>query len=381
MKYQYLIIGGGFFGCAVALHLRRLGIERVLLVEREDALLTRASYCNQARVHNGYHYPRSFLTACRSRINLPRFRRDYGFAVKTDFTSLYAIASHRSKVIPRQFERFMDDIGARHESVGAGYAGLFDPSQVAAVYLTEEYAFDAGKLRSHFESELAAARVRVELNTEAMPLTAGGANLTVELRRRDLRWREEADTVINCSYANVNRNVAAATGLTPIKHEITEVALIEPPRELAKLAVTVMDGPFFSCMPFPAEDCHSLTHVRYTPHGSFIDRDGRRDPVRELEALQLRSRVDYMIADGARLMPCLRKSRWRRSLFEIKSVLVRNEADDGRPVLLRRDSLHPRVFSLLGAKIDNVYDVLTRLESVLSLPVAAPLSTPLAAQG
>src|ERR1700754_599973 len=107
MRYQFVIIGGGFFGCAVALHLRRTGFERILLIEREADLLQRASYANQARVHNGYHYPRSFLTACRSRINLPRFCRDYDFAVRKDFVALYAVATSRSKVIPQQFERFM----------------------------------------------------------------------------------------------------------------------------------------------------------------------------------------------------------------------------------------------------------------------------------
>jgi len=91
--------------------------------------------------------PRSYLTAYRSRVNLPRFCRDYGFAVKTDFIMLYAIATHRSKVIPRQFERFMQDIGASYETAGSGYSSLFDPSQVAAVYVVEEYAFDAHRLR------------------------------------------------------------------------------------------------------------------------------------------------------------------------------------------------------------------------------------------
>ena len=81
-----------------------------------------------------------------------------------------------------------------------------------------------------------------------------------------------------------------------------------------------------------------------------------------------------MIADAARLMPCLRSARWRRSLFEIKSVLVRNEADDGRPVLLRREAVHPRVFSILGAKIDNVYDILARIDTLLEPPARAARS-------
>ncbi len=72
-----VIIGGGFYGAAIALYLaRQRGFREILLIEREAELLTRASYNNQARVHNGYHYPRSFTTAYRSRINLPRFVRD-----------------------------------------------------------------------------------------------------------------------------------------------------------------------------------------------------------------------------------------------------------------------------------------------------------------
>ena len=365
MTYQAAIIGGGFFGCAIALHLRRRGYERVLLVEREPSLLMRASYCNQARVHNGYHYPRSFLTAYRSRINLPRFCRDYGFAVKKDFVQLYAVAAKRSKVLPQQFERFMRDIGARYESAGSSHRSLFDPALIGGVYVTEEFAFDARRLRAYFEKELAAAGVQVELNTEARRIDPGARTIDLDLHRVDRRRRVQADAVFNCAYARLNRNMAGHESLTPIKHEITEIALIDPPPELANIGVTVMDGPFFSCMPFPAEGCHSLTHVRYTPHGFFIDADGSRDPVRELQAQVPHSRVQYMIADGARLMPCLRSARWRRSLFEIKSVLVRNEADDGRPVLLRREAIHPRVFSVLGGKIDNIYDILSRLDTVL----------------
>ena len=69
-SYDAVIIGGGFYGAAIAIYLvKQRGFRRVALVEREAALLMRASYNNQARVHNGYHYPRSFTTAYRSRVN------------------------------------------------------------------------------------------------------------------------------------------------------------------------------------------------------------------------------------------------------------------------------------------------------------------------
>ena len=68
-----IVIGGGFYGVVIAIYLaRQRGLQRVTLVEREGALLTRASYNNQARVHNGYHYPRSILTAYRSRASSAR---------------------------------------------------------------------------------------------------------------------------------------------------------------------------------------------------------------------------------------------------------------------------------------------------------------------
>ena len=85
-----IIVGGGFYGCSIAVHLAEKGW-RVTLFEREPDLMTRASFVNQARLHNGYHYPRSFQTAIRSRANLPVFRDVYAAAVQEDFRALYAI--------------------------------------------------------------------------------------------------------------------------------------------------------------------------------------------------------------------------------------------------------------------------------------------------
>lgn len=62
-----------------------------------------------------------------------------------------------------------------------------------------------------------------------------------------------------------------------------------------------------------------------------------------------------MLRDAARYMPCLSQAKPVRSLFEIKSVLNRNEQDDGRPILVEQSG--KRMFSILGAKIDNVFDL------------------------
>ena len=131
-----VVIGGGFYGAAIAIYLaKQRGFKSILLVERESALLTRASYNNQARVHNGYHYPRSFTTAYRSRVNLPRFVQDWPDAVRQDFTKLYAIARRNSKVTAKQFERFCREIGAKIQPAEPALRALFERNSPTSTLL------------------------------------------------------------------------------------------------------------------------------------------------------------------------------------------------------------------------------------------------------
>ena len=122
-----------------------------------------------------------------------------------------------------------------------------------------------------------------------------------------------------------------------------------------------MDGPFFSMMPFPPRGLHTLSHVRYTPHLSWTDRPGV-DPYRKLAEYRRESRVERMVRDAARYMPAVLDARYVESMFEVKTVLVRNEGDDGRPILFERHPELPGCYSILGGKIDNIYDVLEKLE-------------------
>ncbi len=166
-----VIIGGGFYGATIAIYLaKQRGLKRVVLVERESALLTRASYNNQARIHNGYHYPRSFTTAYRSRVNLPHFVRDWPGAVEQDFTKLYAITRRNSKVTAKQFVRFCKEIGAKIEPANQSQRQLFESRLIEEVFLVEEYVFDSGKLADWAEEQLRAcdADVRYETRVTAI---------------------------------------------------------------------------------------------------------------------------------------------------------------------------------------------------------------------
>jgi hypothetical protein len=63
-----------------------------------------------------------------------------------------------------------------------------------------------------------------------------------------------------------------------------------------------------------------------------------------------------------RYLPLVVKAKYVESLFEIKTVLQKNESDDGRPILIERHEELAGCYSILGGKIDNIYDVLEKLD-------------------
>ena len=365
-RHDAIIIGGGFYGTAIAIYLaKQRGLKRIVLVEREPALLMRASYNNQARVHNGYHYPRSFTTAYRSRINLPKFMHDWPETVKQDFTKLYAIARRNSKVTAKQFERFCREIGARIQPAEPALRDLFEPRLIEAVFLVEEYAFDSTKLASWAARELDACGVQIRLATRVAAIS-NGPNNTLQVAVKPDRGAEEllsSRYVFNCTYSGLNQFKGDFSGTqTSLKQEITEMALMLVPPALAGLGITVMDGPFFSMMPFPARGLHTLSHVRYTPHLHWDDAQGI-DPYQKLKNYERATRVDRMVRDVGRYLPAVLDAKYVESLFEVKTILVKNEGDDGRPILFEKHRELPGCYSVLGGKIDNIYDVWEKLNA------------------
>jgi glycine/D-amino acid oxidase-like deaminating enzyme len=363
-RFDAVVVGGGFYGVAIADYLaRRRGLRRVALVEAETSLCARASYANQARVHNGYHYPRSFTTAYRSRVNFPGFLATWPDAIVRDFTAVYAIARHNSKTTAYQFTRFCRDIGAPLHPAPREMLQLFNGQLIETAYLVEECAFDAGRLAAWATRSLAEVGVEVRLATRAASIARGSAGLQVACDGDRGAELLACDFVFNCTYSGLNQLSGGFPGATTaLKHEIVEMGLVEMPPSLRGLGITVMDGPFFSAMPFPARGLHTLSHVRYTPHLHWADGPDL-DPTVRLAQYHRQSRVDWMIRDAARYVPAVAKARHVDSLFEVKTVLAKSEGDDGRPILFEHHATLPGCYSILGGKIDNIFDVLEKLDA------------------
>lgn len=373
-KWDALIVGGGFYGLYLA-EVLAARLPRVLLCERAADLMTRASYANQARVHNGYHYPRSVLTALRSRVNFPRFVAEFRPAVRADFEKVYAVARQGSKVTAEQFAEGMRRIEAPIERAEERARKLFDPALIEEVFRVREYAFDSGELKRLMAERVRRAGGVVRLNaTVERVWPQSGGSILVRLPDADVT----AGMVVCCSYAQTNA-VAAASGLpvVPLKHELAELALVDVPPAIKWLGITVMDGPFFSCMPFPPRGLHTLSHVRYTPHGHWYDglpAEPHLPAYEVFDTARKRTAFPHMARDAARYLPALAGCEYRGSLWEVKTVLPRSEADDSRPILFRPDHGIPNYHVVMGGKIDTVYDVADELAKHLGWSSREPLA-------
>lgn len=361
--YDVIIIGGGFYGLSIAIYLaEKLKVRNVLVLEKDKDYLQRASYNNQARVHNGYHYPRSLLTGVRSRINFPGFVQDYSEAVCSNFEKYYAIAKNFSKVSARQFRLYSERIGAEVVAAPDHVRELFNKHTVEDVYKVKEYAFDARVLKEILLKRLEKLDVELRNSIEVEKVVERSGRVVV---RTSGGTEYRAKRVINATYSMINRiNDTSNLPIVPLKHELVEMCLVELPPELEKLSVTVMDGPFFSFMPFPDKGLSTLSHVRYTPHSEWHDTPGNiKDGHHYLDKVVSRvSHYKQMEADVLRFLPAFKGSKHKESLWEVKTVLPKSEGDDSRPILYKNDHGIKGYSLVMGGKIDNIYDVFKELD-------------------
>ncbi len=184
--------------------------------------------------------------------------------------------------------------------------------------------------------------------------------------------------VLNATYASTNQ-ILDLLGYDKfgIKYELCEIILCDVDDRLKEYGFTVMDGPFFSIMPFGKTGLHSLTSVTFTPHATSYD-----------AVPQFSCQADSGgTCSGSRLGNCndckarpatafpymanlarkyLREEygfAYRDSLFSMKPILMSSEIDDSRPTVVRTYSADPTFVGVLSGKINTVYD----LDEILAL--------------
>lgn len=365
-SYDKIIIGAGLYGLYSALFCAERG-ERVLVLEYDDKPFMRASYVNQARVHMGYHYPRSYTTAKTSADYYNKFIEDYHECINDSFDKIYAIAPNFSWTDAKQFEKFCS--AAQIPCKPIDKDEFFKENMCESAYLTRETSFDAKILMETFMNKID-AMVNVDIVYCARIEKINADNDIYKVSTSTAEYI--APYVLNATYASINQ-ITALAGHQPLKlkYELCEVILCRVNDKLLNKGITVMDGPFFSLMPFGKTGLHSLTTVHHTPHKTsnnsmpvFSCQDaseGYCTPQRLGNCnscpAKPQSAWEYMSTLAKKYLAEDTEIEYVSSLYTVKTILQESEVDDSRPTIVKTHSLNPTFVSVLSGKINTVYDL------------------------
>ena len=367
-RFDKIIIGAGLYGLYSALSCAKRG-QNVIVLECGPTPFSRATYINQARVHQGYHYPRSISTAMKSAGYFERFNKDFAFCINKEFDQIYATSSEYSWSNGKQFKDFCKAANIPCEELHPG--NYFKNGMCDGVFRTREYTYDAMILKDYYLEELAKFPNSVRIKY--------GVDITEIKKDTDIYIINAADGtsygsgfVLNATYAGTNQILAMA-GFEKfgIKYELCEIILCNVNDRLKDIGFTVMDGPFFSIMPFGKTGYHSLTSVTFTPHTTSYDEvpvfDCQKKSSGHCSTFRLGNCNDcpakpvtafpYMAHLARKYMLDDYGFEYEKSLFSMKPVLMSSEIDDSRPTVIRKYSERPTFVSVLSGKINTVYDL------------------------
>ena len=347
--YDFVIIGAGLFGIYASIDLDKRGY-KVLLIEKEKTPYSKASLINQARVHMGYHYPRSLTTAKSSMNFSERFIFEHKDFLNSSFTSLYGIERYGSLTNKSQFIRFTKFLNLYCEEIKI--PNIFKNQRLEALFKVQEFTFDTFLLREYYLSKLGNSKIIKYFNCFLEKVYKGKNkwNLKLKLGNKSDIW-VSTNNVVNATYASINSiNEIFKLDKLNVENQLSEIVLIYC-ESLSKYGLTVMDGPFISIIPYGNSGLHSLTSVSYTHHNNFT-----HQKLYSLEKNKPRSNSTKMIKQLKNYLSDHEKIYNHGSLFTVKTKLKKSHINDSRPTNIIKLNDNPGFYQLFSGKISSIYE-------------------------
>lgn len=312
------VLGGGFYGCHIALALHRSG-HQVEVHEIRDRIFAGASGAIPARLHLGFHYPRSKITRAACQDHSEAFMAQYGHLTRGVPINIYAIANDHSQV---DFAQYVHTLAGEVPFIPIHDPADYGLTNCEGAVLTGERHIVTDLARAHFTSAL-----------------GGIVHYGMELGEVDHR---EWDWTIDCTFcANSSAGVD--------RYEPCVVLLLEGPTDRA---ITIMDGPFGSLYPWnPALGLCSLSSARWSPFSKELKTWGEaKQMLDDLSEPAILLRGDMMIDDMATFYPAIHDFKVARPMLSIRAMPL--SGADTRLVDVAR--IGDRALRVRAGKIDAI---------------------------
>jgi len=261
---RILVIGGGWYGCHLALALVHAGFE-VTLAEAEARLFARASGHNQNRLHLGLHYPRSHRTRTQALYGYHHFLSAYPGLSSEVPHNIYAVAAEGSLVDLGTFLQVCEASGIDTVPVDPESVGLRNVE--GAVACSERLIL----------TDLAREYFRRTLYRHAQ--TGYAVHHIAKLKNRLAVDGQTYDWVINTTSFAFRAPRNPSHWFEPTVLFIYRT--VEP-----FVGRTIMDGDFVSIFPYQ-DRAVSLSSVPLSPQGQFATYAEARNRLDSLTASDL----------------------------------------------------------------------------------------------
>jgi hypothetical protein len=327
------VLGGGWYGCHIALTLLAHG-HKVELHEITDTIFAGASGGIPARLHLGFHYPRSRMTRAACLSHASEFMDNYGFLTRGIPVNLYAIAEGHSLV---DFDQYVRTLQGE-----VPFIPVYDPEEfglrnVEGAVLTGERHIVTSLAKEFFERQLGDA---IRLNTEPQD-----------------SHEEDWDWTIDCTFcANESAGVD--------RYEPCVVGILAGPVDTA---VTIMDGPFGSVYPWEEDEglC-SLSSAKWTPFSKDCRTwDEAKNILDNLSQADIDRQIEQMIEDMGWFYPAIGRYEYFDHRLSIRAMPL--SGADTRLVDVVKTG--PKTIRVRAGKIDAVVHAMEVIDRmILDLP-------------
>lgn len=356
MGKSVLIIGAGIHGATMAVELAKNG-HNVTIIDAKKDMFFGTSFATHNRLHLGYHYPRSKGTA-------EECRRGYAYFVKNFSDCLlfpdfyYVIEKNDSYVTAKQYKEVMGDLSLECVSNWPEECFL-NRENIEDSFKVKEACFDVWKLKRIIKKKFSDLGVKEIYNFEIDKASVSGKNKIKLFSSGSSEIEMGVDLIVNCTYTytnNIQKAFSVFEDLTPYKFEDTEIAVVESVVKIP--ALTVMDGPFVTILPYVGKENHYLV---YDKINSVIKQDFGVEykPIKTSE-----TNWDKMREHGLKYYPFFKDLKYKYSLYGSRPISIKTK-NDGRTTKIVKHVYPIDFYSVLEGKFVSAPLVAERIIKII----------------
>ncbi len=331
MKKKIAIIGAGWFGCYIAYDLIRSGYD-VNVFEKEKEIFLGASGFNQNRLHQGFHYPRSYKTIQDSKIGYKKFIKKFPNFIKNIRENLYVIAKHKKNLIDFKIYKQIlkaNSLFFKEEN------NKYNLKNINGIISCREKLIDTDAAKKFFDKKLK-------------------KNLFTKYKIKSFKERKNKiflnnqyfDNLVNCTWQSSfpNKNL-------DLIYEACLFFLYQCKKKNHP-ALTIMDGPFITLYP-KKKDLFTLYSVKFTRLKSFKKFENcenyLKNKIKKINLKKIQRQHENQISY---FYPNFNKNfKFLKPILTYRTIINNANAERSSKI-----SQNGRIINLLSGKIDHIFE-------------------------